>query len=250
MLLRIVLNTLHRVRGILVSHAHRVFKANTMASSTPTKSVSDKILNLCRCCNNENARRVSLYGCKSKNECLVEAIVRFTQLDISEDDDFSKWICRSCLTKIQTLKKNVDEFKALCEETVQKQKKELANARTKRGRKNGDSATQSEAESPIASQVNTSMPKRSRISESRASRSLCGMFQAIAPKPSSTPHSSSNPSSLQLSEAQSLSSTRLRRPLPASFPGTHTTASGLQPEDSEEVSLLSTCGLQALKVIN
>ena len=106
-----------------------------MASNTPKKSVCEEIHNHCRCCNNENPRRILLYGDKAKAEGLVETIIRLTELHISENDNLSKWICRNCAGKIQTLAKNLDEFKTLCKDTVQKQQKELASARMKRGRK-------------------------------------------------------------------------------------------------------------------
>ena len=142
---------------------HNIFKTNMASSGTPKKSVSDKIFNLCRCCNRENARRVPLFGKKSREEGLVETIARFAELDISENDSLSKYICHTCATKILTLKKNVDEFKSLCKETQKKQENELVSARTKRGRKEG-------AQTPAAS-VNVS--KRTRVcGESRASRSL------------------------------------------------------------------------------
>lgn len=216
-----------------------------MASCTPKKSVSDKILNLCRCCNCENARRVPLYGDKSKEEGLVKIIVRFAQLDISENDNFSKWVCRSCAMKISALRKKIDEFKSLCIETMKKQKEELESARMKRGRKDCESPNTS---SQVAS---LNVPKRSRVSEHRAARSLAGMFQSIAPKPSCTQSQCS--SSVQLTPSQPDSNSGQQRTLPASYPKTsQTTANRLKPADSEEVteevSLLSTCGLQALKV--
>ena len=144
-----------------------VLKINMSSSGTPKKSVSDKILYLCRCCNSENARHVPLYGKKSREEGLAEIIARFAELDICENDALSKYICRTCATKILALKKNVDEFRSVCQETQKKRENELAIARTKRGRKEGD-------QSPAAS-VNVS--KRTRVyGESRSSRSLTGVY--------------------------------------------------------------------------
>ena len=60
-----------------------------MASNTPKKSVCEEIHYHCRCCNNENPRRILLYGDKAKAEGLVEIIIRLTELHISENDNLS-----------------------------------------------------------------------------------------------------------------------------------------------------------------
>lgn len=215
-----------------------------MASYTPTKSVSEKILNLCRCCNTKNARRVNLYGESSKEKGLVEAIVSLTQIEISETDNFSNWICRSCATKVETLKNNVDMFKALCKNTKKEQEKELSSARTKRCRKNSDTTTKSPTYSPVVSQ--SMEPKRHKISESRTSRSLAGIYGAIAPKRLLNTQSPNVRPRLQLDDPWPPSNSSQRRQLPESV----SRETDIRPEtvDSEEFSFLSTCGLQTLKV--
>ena len=220
-----------------------------MASNTPKKSVCEEIHNHCRCCNNENRRHILLYGDKAKAEGLVETIIRLTELHISENDNLSKWICRNCAGKIQTLAKNLDELKTLCKDTVQKQQKELASARMKRGRKE----TSTIEDSPPSATAPLGAPKRTRVSESRASRSLSAMFQNIAPKPSETQFSSEQSHMHPSVHPQPIVSPQQGRSLPASLSRTTTassTASDFQvPPASEKVSLLSSCTLQALEVV-
>lgn len=226
-----------------------------MASATPKKSVSDKILNLCRCCNRvgtASTYRVPLFGCKSESEGLVAAIVHFTELCISENDSFSKWVCRNCESKILTIKKKIQEMKTLCKETVRKQEQELASSRTKRGRK--DEATGAVSPLPTSSPAvaSSNVPKRTRLTQSGASRSLTGIFQSIAPKPPET--RANNPSScpIQSVHPPTSSKSQQQRILPASFQkrGQNQSTISPQPAESEEVSLLSTCTLDALKVQN
>lgn len=214
-----------------------------MAScTTPKKSVSEKISNCCRCCSSDNtSNRVNLYGAKSKDDGIVSTIFHLTGTQLNENDHFSKWICRSCALKISTLKKKVDELKTIFDETTRRQEEEFVTSRSKRGRRE----TQTSCQSPTSSPTSLSMPKRTRITESRASRSLAKRFQSIAPKPTySQPTNLLSCNDLQSTNAQQ------RRPLPAPFSQSNEsqTTNSPPPVQSEEITLLSTCGLQALKV--
>ena len=214
-----------------------------MAScTTPKKSVSEKISNCCRCCSTDKtSNRVNLYGDKSKEEHIVSTIYRLTGITLKESDHFSTWICRSCALKISTLKKKVDELKTVFDETTRKQEEEFATSRSKRGRRE----TQTLPQSPTSSPTSLPMPKRTRITESRASQSLEKRFQAIDPRPiHSQPPNLLSGNDLQSTNAQQ------RRTLPASFPRSKESqpTNSSPPVQSEEFILLSTCGLPALKV--
>ena len=218
-----------------------------MASSTPKKSVSEKISNLCRCCSSDNtSHRVHLYGAKSEQMDLVSAIFRLTGIKILENDNFSKWVCRSCTLKIDSLRKKLSEFKTVCEETARKQEEEFATSRSKRGRKD----TQPLHTSPMPSPSALPGPKRTRMAESSASRSLAECFQAIAPNLADSQPLNSLSGSNPQSPTIQINPRQAPRTLPVSFPQTNKqdqTINCPPAAQSEENALFSTCGLQALK---
>lgn len=81
-----------------------------MAEVTPRKRACCSVELLCRCCGvkTETNRRIYLFG---KDDGILEAIKEFAGREISEDDEFSKYVCRSCTTKILTIKKKVNQFR-------------------------------------------------------------------------------------------------------------------------------------------
>ena len=209
-----------------------------MAEFTPKKLSLDKLLFSCRCCNNEcTNHRIYLFGDKSREEGLVSAIKMFTGIEISEDDDFPKFICRNCSGKISTLLKKVDQFKNVCVETEENQKVQLTSARYKRGRKE-NAATEVET-SPVSVQA---AKKRSTETNSTSRQSLQKRFQKIVPKPVQiAPKSSTAPNPLSIS---CLPETRNIPKPPRKLPELRRQ----QPNISEEIAILSKSGLSSIKV--
>ena len=58
-----------------------------------------------------------------------------TEIDVSEEDELPKYICRSCAGKISNLKNKVDKFMIVCQVSVTKQREELELGNVKPGRK-------------------------------------------------------------------------------------------------------------------
>ena len=68
-----------------------------MATNTPKKKSSDIILTSSRCCNGDvGDYRIYLFGKKAAKEGIVAAIIALTEIDVSEEDELPKYICRSC----------------------------------------------------------------------------------------------------------------------------------------------------------
>ena len=190
-----------------------------MATATPKKKVCETIINACRCCNvdtNTQEIRVDLFGKKSLNEGLVNAIEQLASIKISKEDKLSRYICRTCARKIPVLYKNVTEFKKICTETAKKQLEKANDVREKRGRK--DDSLEVE-HSPLPQ----SAPKRA-LMENPVRQSLEERFRTIAPKP------------------------QLQAPT-TSLPPEHVTSShDAHLPHSEEVAVLSESGLFGIKV--
>lgn len=105
-----------------------------MAEVTPRKRACCSVELLCRCCGvkTETNRRIYLFG---KDDGILEAIKEFAGREISEDDEFSKYVCRSCTTKILTIKKKVNQFRELFIHSENLQRNIPKSERFKRGRK-------------------------------------------------------------------------------------------------------------------
>ena len=127
--------------------------------------------------------RVDLFGKKSLNEGLVNAIEQLASIKISKEDKLSRYICRTCARKIPVLYKNVTEFKKRCTETAKKQLEKANDIRDKRGRK--DDSLEVE-HSPLPQ----SAPKKA-LMENPVRQSLEERFRTIAPKPQLQPPTTS-----------------------------------------------------------
>jgi hypothetical protein len=150
-----------------------------MAEITPRKKVTKNIIYACRCCNvdtNTHEIRFNLFGQKSLNEGLVDAIKQLSGIAVSGDDELSHYICRTCARNIPILNTKVTEFKKKCAETAKKQREQFCSIREKRGRKDDSAVTE---KSPLPQQAR----KRTFVEKRVAHTSLEERFSRISPKP-------------------------------------------------------------------
>jgi hypothetical protein len=93
----------------------------------------------------------SLYGKKSDKEGLLKCLQDFVEDNtIHEDDGLSKFICRSCVTKITYYLKRKTELKSLFLSTESANRDSLGKEeRLKRGRKNESIPSLQESPSPL-----------------------------------------------------------------------------------------------------
>ena len=149
-------------------------------STTPRKKVSEIVLSSCRCCNSDTKpqRRVELFGKKSSDEGIVDAIKQLTGLLITERDDLSHFVCRTCARVALNLQKQIESFKNICAATEKKQIETVSTTREKRLRRDDFEVPE---RSPLPTQ-----PKKKTFIERRATQTLEKRFQNIAPKPGSS----------------------------------------------------------------
>ena len=149
-------------------------------STTPRKKVSEIVQSSCRCCNSDTKphHRVGLFGKKSSDEGIVDAIKQLTGLLITEEDDLSHFACRTCARVALNLQKKIENFKNICAATEKKQIEKVSRTREKRLRMDDFEVPE---RSPLPTQ-----PKKKTFVESRAAQTLEERFQNIAPKPGSS----------------------------------------------------------------
>ena len=208
-----------------------IFLCCVMAEKTPRKKVTEYITYACRCCNidtNAHDIRFHLFGKKSSNEGLVDAIKQLSGIVVSKEDELSQYICRICARNITNLHKKVTEFKKKCVETAKKQREQFCSIREKRGRKDDYGDVE---KSPLPEQ-----PAKRAFVERRVAQSLEERFKSIAPKPGPL----SLPAPLPTTVYDPFGQDEVQVPRP--------NAPLEQLPLAEELAIISKSGLQGIKV--
>lgn len=203
-----------------------------MAEKTPWKNVTEYITYACRCCNidtNAHDIRFHLFGKKSSNEGLVDAIKQLSGIVVSKEDELSQYICRICARNITNFHKKVTEFK--------KNASKLPRNKGSSFVRYAKSAEERTTPEMLKNHLYLSSQRKEHyFVERRVAQSLEERFRSIAPKPGPL----SLPAPLPTTIYDPFDQDEIQVPRPNAPPEQLPLAEGL--------GIISKSGLQGIKV--